>query len=292
MILVTTPTGDIGSRVLSHLKKSRQKLRVIVRDPSRLSPETRGRVDVVTGSHSDRASLHAALQGVNSIFWLPPGNVDSKSAHSAYVEFSNPLCELLPDSTVRNVVSVSALGRGWHKPGGLAEASQKMDEQIASTGVHLRALACGSLMGNILRQLDPIKSTGTFYAPTPGDLKLPHVAQADVAQVAIDLLTKPDWSGFEDVPLCGPEEISFNEMAKTLSEVLGTSVAFQEMSMSAFEGMMQGNGATSGMASDYVDMMVAKNEGMDTMLKDVDRSLTPTSFRKWCETEFKPAYMA
>jgi len=51
MIVVTAPTGHIGSQVLSTLLQHDEAVRVIVRDPDRLPAEVRDRVEVVTGSH-------------------------------------------------------------------------------------------------------------------------------------------------------------------------------------------------------------------------------------------------
>jgi hypothetical protein len=38
-----------------------------------------------------------------------------------------------------------------------------------------------------------------------------------------------------------------------------------------------------------LDMMVAKNEGLDNAEPRTPQSTTPTSFRQWCEEVLKPA---
>jgi hypothetical protein len=48
-------------------------------------------------------------------------------------------------------------------------------------------------------------------------------------------------------------------------------------------------GATEGMAQGYVEMMTAKNEGMDNAACPKDRSTTPTTFRTWCEAGLLPS---
>ena len=292
MIVVTTPTGDIGARVLARVLDAGAEVRVIARDPSRLPDGLRGRVEVIEGSHADPQVIERALDGAERVFWLPPGRPDSPSAEAAYVEFSRAFCEALPSSTVTHVVGVSALGRGWPEPAGLVTASLAMDDRIAATGVGYRALACASLMDNVARQAVPIRDDGVFHAPTPGDLRLPHVAKADVAAVAARLLLAPDWQGVEEVPLLGPEDLAFDEMAAILSGVLGRPVRFQEMPMDRFEEMMRAIGASDGMARSYVEMLAAKNEGMDMMTRPAARHETLTTFRAWCEAELRPAIAA
>lgn len=291
MILVTTPTGDIGARVLDQLLKADVPVRVIVRDQTKLPESAQATIDIIEGSHADNATITAALDGIDRVFWLPPGTPSAVDAQAAYVDFSRPFATALRSSNVTHVVGVSALGRGWAKPAGLVSASLAMDDLIGKSGVAYRALACASLMDNLMRQIDPIRN-GAFYAPTPANLSLPHVAKSDVAACAVRLLLKPDWSGVADVPLQGPQDLSHDEMAHVLSDVLSRPVSFHEMSMENFDGMLRASGASDGMARDYVAMMAAKNEGLDTLRSDAPRDSTPTTFRAWAEAELRPAVLA
>lgn len=292
MIVITTPTGDIGSRVLHHVLGKGHDVRVVARDPAKLSSSVRKKVDIVTGSHADPETIRRALSGAKSVFWLPPGSPDQPDADAAYVGFSQAFCEALPASTVSHVVAISALGRGWPKPAGLVEASLRMDDMIKGTGIHFRALACASLMDNLLRQMQQIRENGAFYYPSPPSLEMPHVAKADVASIAATLLLTPDWHGAAEMPLLGPEDLSFDEMAAILSDNLGQPIRFHEMPMVQFADMLRSSGASEGMTRDYIDMITAKNEGMDRMVRSADRSITPTTFRRWCEQELQPALLA
>lgn len=288
MILITTPTGDIGSRVLSQVLDAGHAVRIVARDPSRLSEAVRARTQVVAGSHADPAVIGPALDGVEAAFWLPPGTPTAPDAAAAYVGFSRAFADALPGSGVTHVVGVSALGRGWPEPAGLVTASLAMDDMIGAAGVSYRALACASLMENVLRQAVLIRDAGVFSAPTPGDLPLPHVAKADVAAVAAGLLLDRGWDGVAERPLCGPQDVTHDEMAEIMTEVLGRPVRFEAMPMARFEAMLAQFGTSEGMVRDYAAMMRAKNAGMDTMADPASRSDTPTSFRQWCERELRP----
>lgn len=247
MIVITTPTGDIGARVLGRMLDAGRDVRVIVRDPAKLPVGLGERVDLVRGSHADPDVIARALTGAESVFWLPPGGPANVSAEAAYVDFSRPFCDALASSGVTHVVGISALGRDWPKPAGHVTASLRMDDMIGDTGVAYRALACSSLMSNIARQAGPIRDDGVFYEPSPGDVKLPHVASADVAAVAARLLLEHDWQGVAEVPLFGPEDLTFEEMAAIMSDVLGKPVRFREISMDQFADAMRGRGASDGM---------------------------------------------
>src|SRR4029453_12925873 len=81
-ILVTTPTGRIGRRIVPELLAPEFSVRVIVRDPTRLPEQIGQRVEVVRGSTDDVATLQQALEGVDALFWCVP----TESAQETNVE--------------------------------------------------------------------------------------------------------------------------------------------------------------------------------------------------------------
>ena len=290
MIVVTTPTGNIGSQVLKDLLSKNEPIRVIARNPDRLAPEVRKRVEVVVGSHGDSAVVNRAFQDADSVFWVVPPDPRAASVEAAYVEFARPAATALRQQGVKRVVGVSALGRGtpWAAHAGLATASLAMDDLIASSGVSYRALTMPSFMDNLLRQAEPIARNGVFSLPIDGDLKLPSAASSDVAQVVARLLLDHSWTGVASVPILGPEDLSYNEMARVLSEVLGRPVRFEQISNDAFKARLIGRGMSDAMARGNVDMWIAKGEGIDSAEKRTPESSTPTSFREWANEAFKP----
>ena len=166
-----------------------------------------------------------------------------------------------------------------------------MDDQIADTGVGFRALTAPSFMDNFLRQIEPIKNQGMFFSPISGDLKTPTCATRDIAAVAAKLLLDSSWTGSGNVPVLGPENLSCNEMAQILSEVLGKPIHFQQISFDAFKASLIESGASESMATGMVDMMVAKSEGLDNLEPRTAESTTPTTFRQWCQEVLKPAVL-
>jgi uncharacterized protein YbjT (DUF2867 family) len=290
MIVVTTPTGNIGSQVLKHLLSKNEPIRVIARNPDRLPPEARKRVAVVVGSHGDSAVVNRAFQDADAVFWIVPPDPRAASVEAAYVDFARPAVTALRQQGVKRVVGVSALGRGtpWATHAGLATASLAMDDLIASSGVSYRALTMPSFMDNLLRQAEPITRNGVFSLPIDGDLKLPSAASSDVARVAARLLLDHSWTGVASVPVLGPEDLSYNDMARALSEVLGRPVRFEQISIDAFKARLMGRGMSDAMAQGNVDMWIAKGNGIDSAEKRTPESSSPTTFREWASEAFKP----
>jgi uncharacterized protein YbjT (DUF2867 family) len=293
MIVITTPAGQIGRQVLTDLLDSGEQLRLIARDPSGIPAETRLWVEVIQGSHGDPAVADQAFDGADAVFWLAPPDPRAESVEAAYAGFARPAAEAFRKHGVKRVVGVSALGRGtpWAGQAGYVTASLAMDDLIAASGVAYRALTNPSFMDNIAAQAGAIKNQGLFFSPIAGDRKLPSVATRDIAAAASRLLLDDSWSGFGEVPLLGPEDLSFNDMAEIISEVLGKEVRFQQITYEAYKARFTGFGMSDAMAQGMTDMAWAKNQGLDNAVARTSENSTPTSFRQWCDDVLKPAVL-
>src|SRR5580692_9280308 len=241
MIVITTPTGQIGRQVLGNLLESGEEVRVIARDPSQLPAEVREDLDIVEGSHGDAAVVDKAFAGADAVFWLTPPDPRAPSVEAAFAGFTRPAAEAFKRHGVGRVVGVSMLGRGtpWAGQAGFVTGSLAMDDHIAAA--------------------------------------------------ASRLLLNARWSGAEEVPLLGPEDLSFNDMAEIMSQVLGKDVRFQQITFEAYKDRFVRLGMSDAMAQGYADMAWAKNEGLDNGVQRTPENSTPTSFRQWCEEVLKPA---
>ena len=290
MIVVTAPTGAIGSQVLANLLSRPDPVRVIIRDPSRLPAHVRQRVEVVRGSHGDPDAVDRAFEGADAVFWLVPVDPRGGGPEAVFLDFTRPACAALTRHGVDRVVGISAIGRGFGRAAGLVTASLAMDDMIAGTGVAYRALSMPAFMENMFMHAASIREQGVFFSPIAADLKLPTVATRDIAAVAARFLLDSNWTGCGSVPLLGPEDLSFDGIARIVSDVLGTPVRYQQVPAEAFKAAMIGAGMSGEMAQGMVDMLVAKNDGLDNVDPRTPRSSTPTTFRSWCEEVFKPGF--
>ena len=290
MIVITTPTGQIGRQVLDHVLDSGEAVRVIVRDPSRLPAHVRAHAEVVEGSHGDTGAITKALSGADRMFWLvpPPPFSHPGRAEQYYLDFTRPACEAAASEGVR-VVGVSTLGHGYQGQAGLLSAALAMDKLIEDTGAAYRALALPFFMENLLRQAPEIKEQGTFSMANAADRPLPVVATRDVATAAAALLLDVSWSGQASVPVVSPDNLTPDDMAEVISGTLGRAVRYRQVPVADRQTAMLQRGASQAMAQDLADMTKAQNNGIyDAEPRDED-SATATSFRQWCQDTLKPA---
>jgi uncharacterized protein YbjT (DUF2867 family) len=298
MLVITTPTGAIGRQVLSLLldrvPPGGEGLRVVVRDPARLPAPVRDRVEVVPGSHGDPEVADRAFAGADAVFWLVPPDVRAPSLDAAYAGFTRAAARAFRTHGVAHVVGVSALGRGTAVAdrAGLVTASLAMDDLIAGTGVAYRALANPSFMDNLLRQVGPLREAGLFTDTVAPGRRAPVAATRDIAAAAVDLLLDRSWTGVGSVPVLGPEDLSPEDMARTMTEVLGRPIRYERRTLDDLAAGLTAAGTGAAFARGMVDMMRAKEDGLDDGVPRTPRTASPTTFRRWCEDVLRPALAA
>jgi uncharacterized protein YbjT (DUF2867 family) len=289
MIVVTTPTGNVGSQLLAELLSAgTQPLRVIVRDPSRLDDAVRDQVQVIAGSHDDPAVLDQALDGAQSLFWLVPPSMRASSAKEYYLSFARPAAEAIRRHQVSHVVGISSAGRNWPHPAGLLSAAHAMDAELERSGAAYRSLGMPFYMENLLRPLPQMTSEGVLSLPLSPDRPLATIATQDIAASAAALLLDPTWDATDQIPVFGPDHLTPNEMAATISDVLGSQVTFEQADLEQQTASTIQRGVPERMARDFIAMYWAQQNG----IYDEDWShATPTSttFQTWCETVLAPA---
>ena len=294
MIVITTPTGQIGGQILDRVLERGGEVRVIVRDPSRLPEHVRDRTEVVQGSHADADTIGKALDGAERMFWLvppPPGFRQATTSERYYLDFTRPACQAAADRGVA-VVAVTSLGHGYRGKAGLLSAALAMDALIEDTGVDYRALALPFFMENLLRHVPAMKEQGAFSMANTAHRPLAAVATRDVADVAAALLLDPSWTGQARVPVAGPDDLTPEEMAEVISQTVGRTVRYRQIPVADQHAAMLQRGASPSMAQDMADMIEAQNDGIYDAEPRDPSSAAPTGFRTWCRDTLNPAIEA
>lgn len=303
MIVVTTPTGQIGRQLLARLLDAQdhaqdraqglaEPVRVIARDPDRLMPAARDRVEVVRGSHADPGVLKEACAGADQVFWLVPPAFGTESVEGWFAAFTEPLCQVIEDQGIERVVTVSTLGRGIARNAGQISASLAMDDRIRTTGVHHRALCPPFLMENLVGQAASIREQGAFHLAMTGRRVLRTCATGDIAATAARLLLDGSWTGQEDVPLVGPDDLTPEGMARVASEVLGRPVRARLIGFADHRENLLRLGASEAVAQGLADMARALDEqGFYGAAAPSTPENAPTGFRAWCEEVLRPAVL-
>lgn len=300
MIVVTTPTGNIGSRTALALIERGADVRVVARDASRLAATVRDGADVIVGSHGEPDVLERAFTGADAVFWLVPPLFTASDVIDYHREFARAAATAITSSGVRRVVGVTSLGRQVATDRGMnagnLSAAFAMDEVVEATGVAYRALSMPFFMDNFLNQIPAITGGGIVSLPNVGDRPLATVATADIATAATTQLLDGTWTGQQPVPVIGPDDLTPVQMTQLIAEVLQRPLTFVQSPLADYQSMMTGFGASQGFAQSLVQMADAQNDGIYdpevAAARNTGDGIGITSFRRWCETVLAPAVHA
>jgi len=283
MIVLTTPTGQIGRHLLQLLTDAGAPVRAIARDPSRLPAG----VDAVAGSHDDPAVLDAALAGADALFLLIPPDRSAPDVDAHYRRFARSAAEAVARHGVGRVVLVSSFGRGIERDAGLLTSATIAEAEVEASGAATRALRPPYFMENLLHLVEPLRH-GVLPMSSAADLPLPTVATRDVAAAAAQLLLDATWTGQDGVPVVGPDDLTPSGIAATLSEVLGRDVALRQTTSADDRAMLIEHGASASFADALAAMTDAQNRGVYAG-EALPRTRGATSLRDWASEVLRPA---
>ncbi|WP_168733494.1 hypothetical protein [Deinococcus sp. Arct2-2] len=222
---------------------------------------------------SDHGFVFAqAFAGAESVFWPLPLEPDPSA-----VQLTRLAGGAMTAQSVRRVVMLGYT-RSTHV--GLG------DELFRNTDVGCRTLQLPFLWDSLLQQIETITHHGTFSLIHAATHPLLAVAAADVAQAAVKLLLDPDWRGQSLVELVNPNVLSPQQMAHTMSEVLGRPVYFQQI-----DGEACPSASVKPEAAEE-PQRIARDQSTCPADPALSRLSVSTSFRQWCQNVLHPAVVA
>jgi uncharacterized protein YbjT (DUF2867 family) len=223
MILITAPKGNIGRELLKEMSRLGQPVRAGVRDSRSIPTERPPAVQWVEADLDDEESLAVALEGVEKLFLLSPGPDIRAQDHNGIAAARR--------AGVRHVVLLSS--SGVSNATGSGPAHIPGESELVSSGLQWTILRPAALMSNALFQwLPTIRAQSAFYQAT-GDGKHATIHPADVGEVAAKVLTSSGHEG-KIYELTGPDALSADEQAATLSRVLGRTIKYVDVPEAAF----------------------------------------------------------
>ena len=288
-ILITTPAGNIGQRVLRELLAPEFSARVIARDPARLPGEIREQVEAVRGSTDDPAALRRALEGVESLFWcVPTESLQETSVRGHYERFARAASRAVREAGTPRVVTISARGKGLARTAGRISGLHAMEDILNESGAAIRHLRCGSFMENFLCQARPIGERGVLSYPMPGHIPIAMVAVSDIADAVLRWLVRRDWTGIAGVAVLGPQDLSFSQATAVMERILERPVRYKEASANHYVQTLVGCGASAEYARSLVEMYAELARGIARTEPRAVESTTATTLAAWTERELLP----
>jgi uncharacterized protein YbjT (DUF2867 family) len=219
-VLVTGATGNIGRQVVLELLSTDSHIRALTRNPDAagLPPQ----VEVVRGDLTDAGSLGRGLEGIDVVFlvWTAPAAAAPAAVNRIARHARRIVLLTSPHKTPHPFFQQPNAMRGLHA---------ELERLIEESGMGWTFLRPGMFAINTLSWWAPQIRAGN-------DVRWPYAAsptapihESDVAAVALRALLEPGHDGAEYV-LTGPESLSQLEQVRTIGEVIGRPLRYEELS--------------------------------------------------------------
>ncbi|WP_327289978.1 NAD(P)H-binding protein [Streptomyces sp. NBC_01198] len=221
MIVVTGATGNVGRQIVGALAAAGEEVVAVSR---RGAEAAAAGVAHRRGDLAAPDSLRPAFDGADALFLLVAGD----DPHA--------VLDAAKSGGVRRVVLLSSQGAGT-RPQAYAHAAG-FEGAVRDSGLDWTVLRPGGFASNAFAWAETVRTRRTVFAPF-GDVALPAVDPADVAQVAATVLRGEEHAG-RTYELTGPAALSPRERAAAIGTAIGEPVDFVEQSRAEAREQMLG----------------------------------------------------
>ena len=219
-VLVTGATGRIGREVVARLLAGGAEVRALTRNPA--AARLPAGVEVVAGDVTRPESLEPGLRDVAAVFLVWPAPAATAAEVVARMA-----------RHARRLVLLSSPHRTPHpffqQPNALRTLHEHLDDLVACSGAAWTILRPGMFASNALFWWAPRIRAGDVVRWPYGAVETAPVHERDVADVAVRTLCDDAHAG-ADYVLTGPASLSQAAQVRTIGEVIGRMLRFEEMS--------------------------------------------------------------
>lgn len=228
-ILVTGATGGLGRQTLDFLLQRVPPVRIaaLARDPVKLADLAARGVDVRQGDYHDRASLKAAFQGIDRLFFI------SAPSFTNMVEQHRNIVAGAMAAGVQHIVYTGIQrreGSGFVMDQ-VTATENATEEMLAASGAGITVLRNATYMDALPFLLGP-KALNEIRVPA-GKGASAFVARRDLGEASAVVLSTEGHMG-KTYTLSGGVAVTMDEIAAILSQIAGRTIRYTDVSVATF----------------------------------------------------------
>lgn len=288
-IVVTTPTGHVGSRAARILIQAGVRPTLLARYPARLDRATSEHADVVEADLSDADTVVRATRDADALLWVEPPLADpSGDPVARYARLGGNAARAVTENGIGRTVFLSSIGAEKRSGAGEIDGLARTEEQLDATGATVLHLRCGYFFTNLVGDLDAIRA-GVLKAPMALDYAQPWVDPRDIGEIAATRLLSAGWSGRRVQAVHGPEDLTLSGVAEIISEVTGHRVRAETISQDALRRSLRSAGLGDKQVEGTAGMSAVTREDFVAEDKRSIVTTTPTTLAAWAYVHLRPA---
>jgi uncharacterized protein YbjT (DUF2867 family) len=293
MYVVLGATGHTGSVVAETLLAKGERVRAVGRSKERLVALANRGAEAFEADASDSASLTRAFDGARAVYFMMPPNVSSTDYRAYQDRVTDAAAAAFEAARVRYAVTLSSVGAEQESGTGPVVGLHYMESRFGQIpGLNAWHLRAGYFMENTLPQVGVIQNFGMLAGPVRADLPLRMIATVDIGAAAAEALLKLDFSGQQERELLGERDITYTEVAQIIGAAIGRpGLAYMQLPSAQVIQALTQIGMSKNVAELICEMADALNDGrMKPLEPRSAANTTPTSFEKFVQDVFVPAY--
>ena len=221
--LLTGATGFVGRRLAGTLAPTAEgRLRLLIRDPSRLPTGLVPPASVITGDLLDRSVLERAVAFTDTIVHLAAltGKASRAAMRRANLEGTRRLLEAARQAGTARFLFVSSIAAGFHDRRWYhyADSKQEAEQAVRESGLDWVIVRPTMVFG----PGSPVQASLTRLASAPvgvmfgrGDVQVQPIHVSDLVSLLVALLARPSL-GREVVEAGGPQVISLGDLLRRI----------------------------------------------------------------------------
>jgi uncharacterized protein YbjT (DUF2867 family) len=230
-ILVTGPTGNVGSEVFTRLVAKGAPAVAASHNIDKARKQLGADAAVVPFDFTKPETFAGAFEGVEKMFLVRPPDIADVKKDIA------PALAAAKEAGVKHVVFLSLLGVERNP----VVPHRAIEKAVRESGMAWTFLRAGFFMQNLsTTHRDDIRDRNDVFVPA-GKGKTSFIDVRDIAEVAVIALTEP---GHENkaYPLSGAVALTYEEVAREMTDVLGRPVRYSNPSARNFGKEMRRRG--------------------------------------------------
>lgn len=214
-ILITGASGYVGGRLLSLLEAAGYDVRCLARRPENLLPRVAAGTRVLAGDVMDRDSLDAALQGIDTAYYLVHSMGHARDFERLDREAATNFAEAARRAGVRRIIYLGGLGdstaelskhlRSRHETGECLRGSQVQVIEFRASIV----IGSGSLSFELIRAL--VQRLPVMICPRWVRVMAQPIAIEDLLEYLVAALELPDGES-KIYEIGGPDRVSYGDI--------------------------------------------------------------------------------
>lgn len=241
-VLVTGATGTTGRGLVVALQSAGVAVRIFVRDAAKAEQLAASGAEVVIGDLDKPETITRAVEGIEKIYLLTWNGPTQQQQAENVIQAAKLTGNI-------HIVRHSMWGPEGSR---IVKQGNQVEQSLKSSGLPWTILRPTFFMQNTLSAAPTITSQGMIYWDMK-DGRLGMIDVRDIVDSACAVLTGSGYEGKSYV-LTGPAAISFHDVARTFSRVLGTDVKYVSVpGDAALQSLMQA-GFPEWVAKGYVEL--------------------------------------